>query len=101
MRENMNHRRKMERLLEEVRQEQQAMDNCSHGDWTEAKFDPEEIREPYGSRQVGAGSDPYWEPEGYTTKEKPRWSRECKKCGKIEYTYTQDPVIVGHKPSFK
>lgn len=101
MRENMNHRLRMERLLEDVRQEQQAMDNCSHGDWAEAKYDPEEYMKPYGSKQTGMGSDPHWEPEGYTKAEIDRWSRECKKCGKIQYTYTQEPIVSGHKPSFK
>lgn len=100
MRENMNHRRRMERLLEETRELQQAMDNCAH-DWDEAKYDPEEYMKPYGSKQTGKGSDPYWEPEGYTKSEIDRWSRECKKCGKIEYTYAREPIIVGHKPSFK
>lgn len=95
----MNHRRRMERLLDQVREAQQAMDNCGH-EWLPAIYDPEEYKEPYGSKQVGAGSDPYWEPEGYTTKLKPRWSRECKKCGRIEYTYTQEPIISGHKPKF-
>lgn len=101
MRENINHRRRMERLLEEVRQEQQAMDNCSHGDWTEPIYDPETKRVPYGYKTVGHGSDVWTEPEGYRDETVNRWSRECKKCGKIEYTYTQEPVIVGHKPSFK
>lgn len=100
MRENMNHRRRMANLLNEIAEHQAAMDNCSHGDWTEPIYDPEEYREPYGSKQVGAGSDPYLEPEGYTTNEKPRWSRECKKCGKIEYTNAQEPIISGHKPKF-
>jgi len=100
MRENMNHRRRMERLLEEVKQEQQAMNNCSHGDWTEPTYDPEEYMKPYGSKQVGAGSDPYWVPEGYERRLRDRWSHECKKCGKIEYTYTQESIISGHKPKF-
>lgn len=96
----MNHRRRMERLLEEVRQEQQAMDNCGH-EWGEAKFDPEEYMKPYGSKQTGKGSDPYWEPEGYAKAEIDRWSRECTKCGKIQYAYAREPIITGHKPSFK
>lgn len=100
MRENMNHRRRMERLLAEVREEQQAMENCGH-DWNDAIYDPEDIRIPYGQKNVGKGVDIWFEPEGYRDGKKDRWSRECKKCGKIEYTYTQEPVIVGHKPSFR
>lgn len=101
MRENVNHRQQIESLQKEIKQHQQAIDNCRHGEWSEPKYDPEEYREGYGSKQVGKGSDPWWEPEGYVTKQRDRWSRECKCCGKIEYTYTQEPVIVGHKPSFK
>jgi hypothetical protein len=95
----MNHRLRMERLQQEIRDEQQAIDNCGH-EWDEAKYDPEDYMKPYGSRQVGKGSDPWWEFEGYTPAQKDRWSRECKKCGKIQYTYTQEPIVVGIKPKF-
>lgn len=101
MRENMNRRHKIDHLLEEVKREQQIIDNCPHNEWTYPIYDPEDTLVPYGNKQTGAGSDPYWEPEGYTTKQKPRWSRECTKCGKIQYTYTQEPVVTGYKPSFK
>jgi len=95
----MSHRRRMERLLEEARQEQQAMENCGH-EWGEVKYDPEEVRVPYGYKTVGQGSDIWTEPEGYRDDTKDRWSRECKKCGKIQYAYTQEPVISGYKPKF-
>lgn len=95
----MNHRRRMERLLEEVRQEQQAMENCGH-EWGEVKYDPEEVRVPYGYKTVGHGSDVWTEPEGYRDDIKQRWSRECNKCGKIQYTYHQEPIISEYKPKF-
>jgi len=97
----MNHRRRMDLLRQEIRDEQQAMDNCSHGDWTEPIYDPETNQVPYSFKTVGQGSDVWMEPDGYKDETKDRWSRECKKCGKIQYTYTQEPVIVGRKPSFK
>lgn len=100
MRENMNHRQQIERLQEEIKQHQKAMDGCHH-EWGEGKYDAEPIKVPYGYKNVGKGSDIWFEPEGYRDSTKDRWSRECKKCGKIEYTYTQEPVIVGHKPYFK
>lgn len=95
----MNHRRRMERLLAEAKEQQQAMDNCGH-EWGEAKYDPEPIRVPYGLKNVGKGVDIWFEPEGYRDSTKDRWSRECIKCGYIQYTYTQEPIISGHKPKF-
>lgn len=96
----MNHRQKIEQLQRDIIREQQALKDCKH-DWSEGKYDPQAIRVPYGQKNVGKGVDIWFEPEGYRDSTKDRWSRECKKCGKIEYTYTQEPVIVGHKPSFK
>lgn len=101
MRESMNHRQQIENLQKEIKQHQQAIDDCWHKEWSDPKYDPEPIKIPYGYKNVGKGSDIWMEPEGYRDSTKPRWSRECKCCGKIEYTYTQEPVIVGHKPSFK
>lgn len=95
----MNHNEKIAQLQAEIAQHQKAMENCKH-DWKDAVYDPETVKEPYGSRQVGKGSDPWWEPEGYRDIQKDRWSRECKCCGKKEYTYTQETVEVKKKPKF-
>lgn len=65
-----------------------------------ADTEAEAIRIPYGLKNVGKGSDIWMEPEGYRDGTKDRWSRECKKCGHIQYTYTQEPIISGHKPKF-
>ncbi len=41
---------------------------------------------------VTQGSDVWGEPEGYRDVEHKRWSRTCKKCGKVEYTTHRVPV---------
>ena len=99
MKENMNHRQNIEYLKAAISVHEKAIANCSH-EWGEARYDPEPIRVPYGHKNAGKGSDIWLEPEGYRDDTKDRWSRECKKCGKIEYAYTQEPVISGYKPKF-
>lgn len=77
-----------ERKLSALRAEQ---NRCCH-EWGEVKYDPEIKKEPYGYRMVTQGSDVWGEPEGYRDVEHKRWSRTCKKCGKVEYTTHQVPV---------
>ena len=49
-----------------------------------AKYDPEEIQEPvYETRWQGV--DCYPALVGFRPVKKDRWSRTCKKCGKVEY----------------
>lgn len=70
--------------------------NCIH-DWEETKYDPEIVKEPiYETKWQGV--DPYYEVIGQTEKRVDRWSRTCKKCGKIEYTKEQ--VAVKYEPKF-
>lgn len=95
----MNHKKRIEELQAEIKQHQKAIDNCKH-EWKDSIYDPETVKAPYGSRQVGKGSDPWWEPGGYRDVQKDRYSRECKHCGKKEYTYTQEPIVTGRKPKF-
>lgn len=95
----MNERLRQEQLRMELAQSEARMKKCIHV-FDEPIFDPETVKEGYGSVQDGAGSDPHWSYAGYHDVLKPRWSRECKLCGKIEYTYEQEPVITGHKPKF-
>ena len=71
--------------------------SCSH-EWDEVKYDPEIKKEPYGCKTVKYGSDIFTEPEGYHDVEHKRWSRTCKKCGKVEYTKEQ--VAVKYVPKF-
>lgn len=47
---------------------------------------------------VAQGSDVWGEPEGYRDVEHKRWSRTCRKCGKVEYTTHR--VSVKYEPVF-
>jgi hypothetical protein len=75
------------------------MSACHH-EFAEAVYDPTTTSVPYGSQLVRMGSDSYYEPQGYEQKSVARWSRTCKKCGKVEYTEKQEPIIVGSRPKF-
>ena len=92
---------KINRLQKEIEAEQQKQKFCQHT-FDKAVYDPEsttvtEIN--WSNGLIGRGSDPY-----YDTYErpitKPRWSRTCTKCGKIEYTYTQKVVHIDQEPEF-
>lgn len=88
-----------ESLKKQLAESEERMRNCKHN-FSEPIYDPEIVKEGYGSVQDGAGSDPHWSFAGYRDVEKPRWSRECKLCGKIEYTYIQEPIIYDYRPKF-
>ena len=94
-----NERENQERLRNELRQSEIRMSNCKH-EFSKPKFDPETVKEGYGSVQDGVGSDPHWSFAGYHDVKKDRWSRECKHCGHIQYTNKQEPVIMGYEPKF-
>lgn len=87
-------KKEYESKLSALRREQ---NSCNH-EWGEVKYDPEIKREPYGYRMVKQGSDIWGEPEGYRDVEHKRWSRTCKKCGKVEYTKEQ--VATKYEPKF-
>ncbi|MFA6569684.1 MAG: hypothetical protein WCT77_00400 [Bacteroidota bacterium] len=95
----MNDREKIEQLKREIAQSESKMANCKH-DFATPIYDAETVKEGYGSVQDGAGSDPHWSYAGYRDVQKDRWSRECKICGKKEYTYKQEPVIKNYEPKF-
>lgn len=97
----MNKREEAEKLEAQARSIRNTMKSCKHI-WKDSKYDPEKEMKGYGSVQDGAGSDPHWSFAGYTEVEKPRWSRECKECGHVEYTYKQENVIIKSelKPKF-
>ena len=73
--------------------------NCKHI-WKDSKYDPETVREGYGSNMIANGSDVHYEYAGYHDVKKDRWSRECKTCGHVEYTNKQEPIVTGLKPKF-
>ena len=81
-------KREYERKLSALRAEQ---NRCFH-EWGDFKYDPEIKKEPYGYRMIAQGSDVWGETECYRDVEHKRWSRTCKKCGKVEYTTHRVPV---------
>ena len=86
-------RREYESKLSALRAEQ---NSCRH-EWEEVKYDPEEINEPI--YEIGwQGVDCFPELVGTRPVKKDRWSRTCKKCGKVEYTTEQ--VAVKYEPKF-
>lgn len=87
-------KREYENKLSALRTEQR---NCNH-EWGEVKYDPEIKKEPYGCEMVTQGSDVWWRPKGYHNVEHKRWSRTCKKCGKVEYTKEQ--IATKYEPKF-
>lgn len=67
-------------------------EQCSH-DWEEAKYDPEIKKYPYGYEfHCKENGHLILKPRGYNDVEIRRWSRTCKKCGKVEYTKKEVPV---------
>lgn len=86
-------------LQEQIAREKDMITNCSH-DYGEPFSNPEKVREPYGIKTVGRGSDIWSEPEGYRDVEKPRWTRICRKCGNEQHTTKQKPIVSDYKPDF-
>ncbi len=82
------------RLRKEIEVQQR---NCSH-DWGDTVSDPIITPRSRFSHYEGHGSDPnpIHVPDGHDTK--PRWSRTCKRCGKVEYTEKRKAVET--KPDF-
>lgn len=72
---------------------------CSHI-WEQTIYNPAKKMVPYGCRVLRQGVDFWSEPEGYREENVPRWSRRCKKCGKVEYTYKQKPIISDYEADF-
>lgn len=82
-----------EKELADMRREQSI---CNH-DWEEVKYDPE-IKLSPKYRDAFRGSDYMPELISMIEKKIDRWSRTCKKCGKVEYTKEQ--VAVKYEPKF-
>ena len=86
-------RARYEKELSDMRREQS---ECNH-DWDEVKYDPE-IKNIPQYRDAFKGSDYMPELISFTEKKVVRWSRTCKKCGKVEYTKKQKAVK--YEPDF-
>jgi hypothetical protein len=69
---------------------------CIH-EWEDPKYDPEiKLIPQYTDRWVGVDYMPAI--CGFSEKKIDRWSRTCKKCGKVEYTKEQ--VVIRTAPKF-
>lgn len=70
--------------------------NCTH-EWGKIEYTPEIQNIPkFEDRYIGSDYMPEF--VGYDHKTIDRWSRTCKKCGKIEYTKEQ--VATQYLPKF-
>lgn len=87
-------KKEYEEKLAEINREQA---NCDH-EWGEVVYDPEITSEPIDFELKFRGSDCYHVPTGYHDVEHKRWSRTCKKCGKVEYT--KELVATKVEPKF-
>lgn len=86
-------KKEYEAKLLALRQEQ---NSCIH-DWLDTKYDPEIQRIPkYRDRFIGSDYMP--KISGFNEKKIDRWSRTCRKCGKVEYTKEQ--VVLKTAPKF-
>jgi len=93
----MNDRmRELQKLMDA---EKRKILHCTH-QWGNAFYNPETVREGYGSKMEAHGSDVYYDYEGYHDVQKPRWTRKCSKCGCEDHTNKQKPVIKEYKPDF-
>ncbi len=90
---------KIRDLQKQIKDEEQRIKDCNH-EFQEAFYNPETVKEGYGSKNIGKGSDPYFVPEGYRDVEKPRWTRICQRCGHNQHAYTKKPIVSGHEPDF-
>lgn len=87
-------RNRYEKELENMRREQST---CNH-DWDEIKYDPEIKKVACEFEQNRQGVDFWITPTKWEDKKLDRWSRTCKKCGKVEYTKEQQAVK--YEPKF-
>jgi hypothetical protein len=87
-------------LQNRIKSLQVQVDSCPHIEITEPVFDPETVKEPYEAGMIQQGVD-FWPDVRYRDKVVDRWSKTCKRCGKVFYTYKQKPVISKFEPDFK
>lgn len=86
-------KKEYEQKLADLRQKQSV---CNH-EWGEVEYDPEIKRIPvYKDRFFGSDYIP--ELIGFEGKIVDRWSRTCKKCGKVEHT--KELVATKYEPKF-
>lgn len=95
----MNKREQIEDFQKKIKNIERDISNCKHV-WKDSKYDPETISvadDRAGYEEHGVDR---WPKLSFHNEQKPRWSRECKECGNIEYTYTQEVIKVDKQPKF-
>lgn len=65
--------------------------SCSH-EWGTVEYVPEKEEVPK-YETAWQGVDCYPKLVGFSTQMKDRWARQCKKCGKVEYTYKKNKPV--------
>lgn len=95
----MNEREKQEQLKREIAQSEARMNSCKH-DFATPVYDAEEVSVQDDRAGYECHGSDRWPKLSFHKENKDRWSRECKICGKKEYTYKQEPVIKGYEPRF-
>jgi len=95
----MNATQKIDKLKSDIILLEREISNCHH-EFYKPKYEPETIK----VQDTNAGYEHHgvdmWPKLSFHDETKSRWSRECSKCGKVEYTYKQEPVITHHEPKF-
>jgi hypothetical protein len=91
---------KIKELQRQIEAEQHKINNCVHK-YGEPFYNPETVKEGYGSVQVGSGSDPWWDFAGYRDVKVDRWTKKCTLCGHEIHTRSTKPIIKGFEPDFK
>ncbi len=95
----MNERELQEKLKKEIADSEKRMASCKH-EFNKPISDPEEIMvQDTRAGYEFHGSD-MWSKPSFHKEGRPRWSRECKHCGKKEFTYTQVPIVTEYAPKF-
>jgi len=90
--------KKLEQQLKDAKINQANLEqNCNH-QWSEVKYNPEKFREEYLTGEYETQGVHMLPKSSFRDAYKQRWSRNCKKCGKTEYTYEQKAVK--YEPKF-
>lgn len=92
--------REIRDLQEKIKIEQNKINSCDH-DFYDPVYNPETVKEGYGSKMITQGSDVWYDYEGYRDVKKDRWTRTCKNCMYEQHTYSQKPIVSGSEPDFK
>lgn len=96
----MNEAQQIADLERQIKDAKSRMDSCKH-EWQESKFDPESHMVSDNRKGYEHHGSDMWPVPSYHEEFRNRWSRECSKCGKKEYTYENETVSVITKPKFR